>query len=188
MLNIKTRGTRESKNRQHFRYEATPYSDLVLLFEKIKLKSDDFLVDFGSGKGRVCFYSNYLFNNNVVGVEANLHTYHESLLNLTDFSKKFNSDNKINFHYGFAEEFIIEKNHNVFFFFNPFTTHIFKKVLTNITSSIKDNFRNITIILAFPIVEYVDYIINHTNFIVDSYIESKDKKNKLNKFLILRNQ
>lgn len=188
LLNIKTRGTRESKTKQHYRYEATPYSDLLLLFEKITLKPTDHLLDFGSGKGRVCFYSHHLFNCFADGIEANLSTYHEALLNLNDYSLKQETNNKIAFHYNYAEKFPINQKYNVFFFFNPFTVQIFKQVLANINSSLKEYRRKIIIILAFPIVEYVSYLLEHTNFIIYDYIEAGNKKDKQNKFLILTNE
>lgn len=143
------------------------------------------MLDFGSGKGRVCFLAHHLFNCNARGIEANLSTYHDALLNLNDYN---NSDNKIKFHYGYAENFKITEKFNVFFFFNPFTIKIFKEVLNNIIKSVKLFPRKITIILAYPIVEYVNYILEHTNLIIDNYIEAKSKKDKENKFLILTNQ
>lgn len=188
LLNIKTRGTRDSSDKHHFRYEATPYNDLDLLFEIIKFNEDDHFVDFGSGKGRICFYINYLFNSYTYGIEANLSTYHEALINLDSFNLKYNNDDKVNFIYNYAENYPIKDNQNVFFFFNPFTIHIFKKVISNINQSIINNPRKITIILAYPILEYVTYLLDHTEFLVKDYIDAKSKKEKHNKFLILTSE
>lgn len=188
LLNIKTRGVRNSKNEQHFRYEPTPYSDLYLLFEKIKLKETDHFVDFGSGRGRVCFYTHYLFNCFVSGVEINTTTYHEALLNLNSYNKKYKNQNKIIFYHEYAEEFNITNSQNIFFFFNPFTIPIFKKVIYNIKESLKEYPRDITIILTYPIIEYVSFILEETDFLVVDYIEANNKNKNLNKFLILQNK
>lgn len=117
LLNINTRGTRESIMVSHYRYEGTPYFDLELLFNQIKLTENDYLVDFGSGKGRICIYANFLFNCYADGIEANLSTFHDSLLNLTDYYNRYDYSGKITFNYGLAEEFEIKKEHNFFFFF-----------------------------------------------------------------------
>lgn len=187
LLNIKTTGVRNSKDEQHFRYEATPYSDLYLLFEKIKLSASDHLVDFGSGKGRVCFYVNYLFNCSVYGIEINTTTYHEALLNLNNYYKKHLDENKIKFIREYAETYEIKNYQNIFFFFNPFTIQIFKKVIYNIIKSIQEHPREITIILTYPIIEYVSFILEKTDFIVVDYIEANNKNKNMNKFLILKN-
>lgn len=187
LLNIKTRGNKSATEKEHYRYEPTPYNDLKLLFNMINLKETDHFVDFGSGKGRICFYTNYLFNCNVVGIEADVVTYHDSLLNLTNFNELHNKDNKVSFHNGYAQEYTISKEQNIFFFFNPFTITIFKQVIKNIENSLKKHPRKVTIILTYPIVEYVSFIIEETNFQVIDYLEAQTKKEKMNKFLILSN-
>lgn len=187
LLNIKTRGVRNSVKKQHFRYEPTPYSDLFLLFEKVILKDKDYFVDFGSGKGRVCFYVNYLFNCHTDGIEINLTTYHEALLNLETYNLKHKNKNILRFHLEYAENYIIEPLQNIFFFFNPFEVTIFKKVIYNITKSIADYPREITIILTYPIVEYVSFILEETDFVVVDYIEANNINKNRNKFIILKN-
>ncbi len=186
-LNIKTRGLKEPTVKNHYRYEATPYKDLNLLFENIKLKETDYLLDIGSGKGRICFYANYLFNCHVEGVEADLSTYNDSLLNLKNFNQKYNKDNKIKFYNEYAEKFLIDPKHNVFFFFNPFDVHLFKKVIYNILVSVKKNHRQITIILAFPFVDYAEFILEIEELVVVYLKEYSKKKDIFNKFLVLRN-
>lgn len=186
LLNIKTRGTRNPKEKDHFRYEATPYKDLLLLFDKLKLTKDDHFVDFGSGKGRVCFLVDHLYNATTYGLEINRETYHDALLNLTDY-KEHKKDVRINFINEYAEKYNILDKQNVFFFFNPFTVNIFEDVIKNIIDSLNKHKRKITIILTYPIVDYVEFILTNTNFIVVDYIEAQNKKEKRNKFIILSN-
>lgn len=187
LLNIKTTGIINSKEKDHFRYEPTPYKDLYLLFEKLKLKETDHFVDFGSGRGRVCFYVHYLFKSFVYGIEINLPTFHESLINLQNYNNKYNSNNKIAFINEYAENYEIKNFQNIFFFFNPFTVKIFKKVIYNIDDSLKKHPRDITIILTYPILEYVNFILQETDFIVKDYIEFNKHNKSLNKFIILKN-
>lgn len=185
-LNIKTTGTRKSKSKDQYRYEGTPYSDLFLLFEKVKLKNTDHFVDFGSGKGRVCFYVHHLFNTHTTGIEAVLSTYHLALLNLETYNNIHNND-KIVFSKEHAENYQIKSYENIFFFFNPFTIEVFKKVINNIIYSLEEHPRDITIILTYPILEYVNFILEETDFIVDDYIEFNKKNKNKNKFIILKN-
>lgn len=188
LLNIKTRGTRESKNKQHYRYEATPYKDLFKVFNLIKLNEDDSFIDFGSGRGRVCFLVHHLFKANVLGIEANPLTFDEALINLDTYYEKINNDEKIKFDLTYAEKYEIKDNDNFFFFFNPFTINIFREVISNIIDSVNKHERKIIIILAYPIVEYVSFILEHTNLLVVDYIDASDKNDKMNKFLIISNE
>lgn len=186
-LNIKTRGLRNPKKKHHYRYEATPYRDLNILFENLKLNEEDYLLDIGSGKGRICFYANYLFNCKVDGVEADLVTYNESLENLKRFNEKYNKDNKIKFYHDYAEKFLIDPKHNVFFFFNPFSVQLFKRVIYNILNSVKTHYRKITIILAFPFNDYAEFILSLDELVVTFMEEYSDKKDIFNKFIVLTN-
>lgn len=186
-LNIKTRGLKEPTEKNHYRYEATPYRDLNILFENIQLKETDHLLDIGSGKGRICFYVNYLFNCHVEGVEADPSTYNDSLVNLQRFNQKYNKENKIKFINEYAERFLIDPKHNVFFFFNPFDVHLFKKVIYNILASVKRDYREITIILAFPFIDYAEFILEIEELLVVYLEEYSKKKEIFNKFLVLRN-
>ncbi len=186
-LNIKTTGTRNNKDKHHFRYEATPYSDLYLLFQKVTLNESDHFVDFGSGRGRVCFYVHHLFNCFNYGIEINLSTYHEALLNLENYSGKHDSNDKIQFLMEYAENYEIKEFQNVFFFFNPFTVQIFKKVIYNIIESVNKHPREITIILTYPILDYVSFILQETDFVVVDYIEFNHINKDRNKFIILQN-
>src|SRR5690554_1854039 len=186
-LNIKTTGTRNNKDKHHFRYEATPYSDLYLLFQKVTLNESDHFVDFGSGRGRVCFYVHHLFNCYTYGIEINLSIYHEALLNLESYSGKHDSNDKIQFLMEYAENYEIKEFQNVFFFFNPFTVQIFKKVIYNIIESVNKHPREITIILTYPILDYVSFILQETDFVVVDYIEFNHINKDRNKFIILQN-
>lgn len=186
-LNIQTTGTRNNKDKHHFRYEATPYSDLYLLFQKVTLNESDHFVDFGSGRGRVCFYVHHLFNCYTYGIEINLSTYHEALLNLESYRGKHDSNDKIQFLMEYAENYEIKEFQNVFFFFNPFTVQIFKKVIYNIIESVNKHPREITIILTYPILDYVSFILQETDFVVVDYIEFNHINKDRNKFIILQN-
>src|SRR5690625_3851931 len=124
MLQIRTIGLREWRKQtdDYNRYEATPYEALEKLFHSYKLKPTDKVVDFGSGRGRVSFYIHHYFNIPVTGIEMNDLTYDESLYNKALYRQK----NKhltapITFEFGLAENYIVQPDDNIFYFFNPFS-------------------------------------------------------------------
>src|SRR5699024_11978906 len=148
-LGIKTTGIREWEEHTDFynRYEATPYKALDKLFQKYKLTKNDQVVDFGSGRGRVSFYIHHRFNIPVTGIEMNDKTYEEALYNKAVYRQK-NKHLKapIRFEYGLAEHYPIDERDNRFYFFNPFSVYIFKKVYSNIFNTVEISTRSILII------------------------------------------
>jgi len=190
-LGIKTTGLREWKDRrdQYNRYEATPYKALDRLFKYHKLSKDDKVVDFGCGKGRVSFYIHNRFQIPVTGIEANPITYEEALDNKRTYILKANHISApINFQFGLAEHYQIDYDDSCFYFFNPFSVEIFKKVVTNILFSVADSKRTIHLILFYPLPEFKRYLEQHTPFEMINKIKMPLTSDKYNKFLVYRLQ
>ncbi|WP_028403434.1 methyltransferase [Ectobacillus panaciterrae] len=167
LLNIKTGGDQKGFNKSlhHHRYEPTPYSALEKLFNQYELKSSDRIVDFGCGKGRLNFYINYLCNATVVGIEMNKTFYQEAVENRNSYLKKTkNSKDKIHFHCCFAEEYQIDPLDNRFYFFNPFSIHIFMNIINNILLSVEKSEREIELVLYYPSEDYIYFLENYTSF------------------------
>jgi len=142
MLHIRTTGLREWRTHtdDYNRYEATPYEALKKLVQFYKFRQGDQVVDFGSGRGRVPFYIHYHFNVPVTGVELNEVTYEEALYNKALYRQKNKQlKSPIRFEYELAENYHIQKEDNVFYFFNPFSLTIFKQVVHNILQSVQEN-------------------------------------------------
>ncbi|WP_077210945.1 methyltransferase [Bacillus dakarensis] len=167
LLNIKTTG--EQKNTvqsfHYYPYEPTPYGAIEELFKKVELGSGDRFVDFGCGKGRLLFYLNYFYDVTVVGVEMNTLYYQEAMHNTARYFKKTKKDaSNIHFYNCLAEEYEINEEDNIFYFFNPFSIQIFMKILNNILLSVEGNQRNIKIILYYGSEDYVHYLESHPSF------------------------
>ncbi|WP_066295270.1 methyltransferase [Bacillus sp. FJAT-29937] len=165
LLNIRTGGDQKGFNQSlhYHRYESTPYSALDLLFNQYELKSTDRLVDFGCGKGRLNFFTNYLFQSTAVGVEMNEGYYEEALENRQRYVKKFrNRKDDIHFHCCLAEEYEIDPADNRFYFFNPFSIQIFMRVINNILLSVEKYKRDIELILYYPSEDYFYFLENQT--------------------------
>lgn len=188
-LNIRTVGLREwrDSNKHYNRYEATPYKALEKLFSKYKLSEADQVVDFGSGRGRVAFYIHNRFQIPVIGVEANEQTLDEAFQNKYSYRRTASHiPAPIRFEFGLAEQYEVQPTHNCFYFFNPFSVHIFKRVVRNIISSFEKNPRIIDLILYYPIAEYKQFLHNHTRFRLINKVRLSGVQDPREKFVIYR--
>lgn len=161
LLGVKTIGIREwsDSKGQYNRYEATPYKALNILSENYKFKDVNRVVDFGCGRGRVAFYLHNRFHLPVTGIEANCKTYEEALENKALYRLRAKHiAAPINFKYCLAQHYKIDKREDCFYFFNPFSVHIFRKVVHNILRSVEKDRRTVDIILYYPISEYKDFL------------------------------
>lgn len=188
-LHIKTTGIREWKDPTvgFNRCESTPYMALEKLFKSYKLRNTDKVVDFGAGRGRVAFYIHNNFHIPVTGIEVNDRTYDEALNNKKSYRYKAKHINApIKFKYGLAEHYEVKVTDNKFYFFNPFSIEIFKKVVENILKSAKENNRPVDIILYYPMDEYKEFLRTKTPFKLLNKIKLPGRKDKKEKFLIYR--
>lgn len=168
----------------HFhRYEPTPYEVLDTLFEYKPLSPDDVLVDYGSGLGRVSFYASYRFACQSIGVEHSEQYFERSLKNLETYE---GDKSLVSFCYGKAEEYPIGKTENIFYFFNPFSITIFRKVINQLLASLVTAPRTVTLVLYYPEDETIFYLENHTIFRrIDEIAASDDiKKDRRERFVI----
>lgn len=166
-LKIKTTGVREwlTKSTHHNRYEATPYAALDELFTAYKLEKDDVLVDFGCGKGRLPFYVHNRFDIAVAGVEVSELLYDEALRNLVRYmEKRKKSSTPIRFECTLAEKYDIKETDSHFYFFNPFSTVIFSKVIDNILASVEKYPRQVDVILYYATAEYMHFMESSSPF------------------------
>lgn len=188
LLNIRTSGMREWKNQTHYnRYEATPYKALDELFKTYRLNKTDGVVDFGSGRGRVSFYIHNRFKVPVTGVEVNDKTFEEALDNKVSYRHKAKHiDAPIRFDFALAEQFEVDETDNKFYFFNPFSVEIFKKVVGNILKSVEKEKRTIDIILYYPTARYKEFISKNTPFKLLNKVRVPGAQDRKEKFIIYR--
>lgn len=181
LLNIKTSGEQKIFNESmHYnRYEPTDYYALEILSKKYEFTSEDGIIDFGCGKGRLNFYINHFFDATVTGIEMNSFFYKEALENQKSYLKMHKKNkNNINFLNCFAEEYKINPFDNKFYFFNPFSIQIFIKVIKNILISVEKCERTVDIILYYPSNDYIYFLENNTTFVRWNEIKSPISSNK----------
>lgn len=189
LLGIRTVGIREwDDNMVHYnRYEATPYKALDEFSKHYKFRDTDKVVDFGCGRGRVAFYLHNRFHIPVTGIEANAKTYEEALENKESYRKKAKHITApIKFEHGLAQHYKIGKADNCFYFFNPFSAHIFRKVVQNILLSVEKDKRTVDLILYYPINEYKDFLKTSTPFAIIDEIRIPGMFDEKERFIIYR--
>jgi SAM-dependent methyltransferase len=185
LLNIKTETVQKAAyESQHYnRYEPTPYPVLDRLFESVGFESNDRMVDFGCGTGRLNYYVHHRFQSTVIGVEMNEFYYQEAVENRKNYLNRFNlNGNQIQFENCLAQDYMIHPQDNVFYFFNPFSVRIFIKVINNILQSFEERNRDIQLILYYAPEDYVFFLENQTAFWMEKEIVLPG--NAYEKFLI----
>ena len=187
-LNIKTTRIIETNSKKgHNRCEPTPYKVLDKLFSKFNIDKTDSVVDFGCGLGRITFYIHNKFKCEVTGVEAYDNVFNELLRNKRNYDLIHSDiENPIHLEYELAEHFEILPKHNKFYFFNPFSIHIFKKVINNILNSYKKDPREIYIIIYYPLPDYVYFLKKHPDFELINKIKVKSSFDPFDKIRIYR--
>lgn len=191
LFNIKTTGEQQGfyESYHYNRYEATSYLALETLFKEYKVNSNDCIVDFGCGKGRLSFYINYYFNSKIIGIEMNNNYFNTCINNKKNYLKIYSKQkNKLEFLNEFAEEYNISSTDNKFYFFNPFSLQIFMKVIKNILLSLEKYPRDIELILYYPSDDYIYYLENYTGFLLTQEISIPNLIliDKRQKFLIYK--
>jgi SAM-dependent methyltransferase len=191
LLNIKTRGEQQGfHNSLHYhRYEPTPYSALEELFKHYELKSSDRVVDFGCGRGRLNYYIDYFFHASVTGIEMDEGLFETAVVNRDSYVRKTkNHRDRIHFHCCLAEEYPIDRLDNRFYFFNPFSIQVFRKVINRILMSVEEYPRDIDVILYYPSADYIYYLENDTSLqlVQEVKVPFVYEHNQNERFLIYR--
>lgn len=167
LLNVETskNETRMDNIKMYNRYEPTPYKALEELFKHYHITSKDHIVDFGSGKGRLAFFSNFYYDVSYTGIEIVEDFFNKAIHNLIRYkNKSHKAYESIFFTHSPAERYEISSFENIFYFFNPFSSKIFISVVNNILKSVEINERVVDIILYYPSHEYIYFLENKTAF------------------------
>ena len=188
LLGIKTVGLREMEGHGHYhRYEATPYEALDELFQSYRFSKTGRTVDVGCGRGRVAFYIHHHFHVPVVGIEAHDKTYAEALDNKFRYRHRAQHiQAPIRLKYGLAEHYEVKPHDNCFYFFNPFSSKIFQKVVQNIMQSIHRDNRSVDLILYYPMPGYKRVLKHQTPFRLINKVRVPGVSDEREKFLIYR--
>ena len=162
LLKIKTTGRDDSRSDQYrYPYEPTQYLVLERLANSGLISKKNTVLDYGTGKGRVCFYLSYQTRCRSVGVE-----YDERIFSAAESNRE----------------------HAVsVLFFNPFSVEILQKVLARIYESYYENPREILLMFYYPSEEYISCLMTEEALMFVDEISTEDLfevKNERERILI----
>lgn len=190
-LNIQTTGFQYGfpKLAKYHRYEPTPYSGLEQLFEVYTLPMGANFLDIGCGKGRVPIYVHYRFDVPVIGIEMDPKFFVEAEHNAAQYLKSVGKKHSsLQFYNMVAEAYHIQERDQVFFFFNPFSIHVFREFMNNILISYEQYTRTIDIILYYPSPDYLYYLQQDLGLDYYLNIKLRNEKNENERIVIFRLQ
>ena len=155
LLQIKTTGRDDSNSDQYrYPYEPTPYSVLERLANSGFIRKKDVVLDYGCGKGRVDFFLSYQTKAKTIGIEYDERIYQATLEN----RKTAVSGAKTEFALARAEAYEVPAEVNRYYFFNPFSVELLRKVMARIIESYYANPREAFLFFYYPSEEYISYL------------------------------
>ena len=155
LLQIKTTGRDDSNSDQyHYPYEPTPYGVLERLANSGLIRKKDVVLDYGCGKGRVDFFLSYQTKAHTIGIEYDERIYRGAI----DNQKNAVSKARTVFELRRAEEYKVPLEVNKFYFFNPFSVELLRKVMARIIESYYENPRELFLFFYYPSEEYISYL------------------------------
>lgn len=155
LLQIKTTGRDDSNSDQYrYPYEPTPYSVLERLANSGFIRKKDVVLDYGCGKGRVDFFLAYQTKAKTIGIEYDERIYQSSIEN----QKTAVSKARTEFVLARAEEYEVPSEVNRYYFFNPFSVELLRKVMARIIESYYENPREMFLFFYYPLEEYISYL------------------------------
>lgn len=171
LLHIKTSGRDDSKSDQYrYPYEPTPYSVLERLAFSGYIGKENTLIDYGCGKGRVDFFLSYQTRCRSLGIEYDERIFHMAAEN----QESAVSANRTEFLMQDAEKYVIPKEADRFYFFNPFSIEILRSVIGRIRDSYYENPRNMLLFFYYPQDEYISYLMSVEELMFLDEIDCKD--------------
>jgi|GEM_PF-191683 len=132
-------------------YQGANYYLLENVFEYLQtIEAPKNILDYGCGKGRVLAVAAYYGFSKITGIEFAKELCDVARKNIIPIQQKF-PEKIFNVIHANAVDYTIEKDTNVFFFFNPFNEIVMLDVVKNILQSIKENPREVYVVYLNPV-------------------------------------
>lgn len=171
LLKIKTSGRDDTQADQYrYPYEPTPYSVLERLANTGYIRKGNTLLDYGCGKGRVDYFLSYQTRCHSIGIEYDERIYKKAMENQVTAV----SGNRVQIEMENAEEFIIPKDVDRIYFFNPFALEILRKVMHRILDSYYESPRKLQLFFYYPSDEYVSYLMTVGELLFLDEVDCRD--------------
>ena len=134
------------------------------------IRKNNTLLDYGTGKGRVCFYLSYQTRCNSIGVEYDERIYQGAI----DNKRTAVSSDRTAFVLCGAENYEVPADVDRCYFFNPFSVEIFQAVLTKIYESYYAKQREILLFFYYPSENYISSLMTQEQLIFYDEIDTSD--------------
>ncbi len=171
LLKIKTSGRDDSHADQYrYPYEPTPYEVLERLAGSGLITKKNILVDYGCGKGRVSFFLAYQLRCRCVGIEFDERIYETAVKN----QEESVSGTRVEFIHAKAEAYPVPPEADCFYFFNPFSVEILRRVLGRILDSWYEKPREMLLFFYYPSDEYISYLMTQNELMFTDEIDCRD--------------
>lgn len=171
LLRIKTSGRDDSKADQYYYpYEPTPYSVLERLANEEYIGKKNLLIDYGCGKGRVDFFLSYQTRCKTIGIEYDDRMFGVAMENRSGAV----SSGRTAFYLENAEEYEVPAEADRFYFFNPFSVTVLRKVMGRIRESYYGQPREMLLFFYYPSDEYVSYLMTVDDLMFVDEIDCRD--------------
>lgn len=168
-LKIRTSG-RDDSHADQYRYEPTAYVVLERLANSGLIRKNNTLLDYGTGKGRVCFYLSYQTRCKTIGIEYDERIYQGA----TENKETAVSGNRTSFILSSAENYELPPEVNRCYFFNPFSLEILHSVLARIYESYCENQKEILLFFYYPSEEYISCLMTEEQLMFYDEIDTSD--------------
>ena len=169
LLKIKTAGRDDSGSDQYrYPYEPTPYSVLERLADSGYIRKSNAVIDYGCGKGRVSFFLSFQCRCRCTGIEYDKRIYETAVRNRENAV----SGNRVEILHEKAEKYKVPDFADRFYFFNPFSVEILKKVMARIRESC--NGREMLLFFYYPSDEYISYLMTVPELMFSDEIDCRD--------------
>ena len=149
------------------------------------IRRNNTLIDYGTGKGRVCFYLSYQTRCKTIGVEYDERIYKGAAEN----KETAVSGNRTDFVLSSAESYKVPAEVDRCYFFNPFSVEIFQSVLARIYESYYEKPREILLFFYYPSEDYVSALMTQEQLMFYDEMDTSDlfpSEDKREKILIFQ--
>lgn len=170
-LNIDTFAARHEKDdKNHSRYEPTPYKVLERLSQSGLIGENDVFVDYGAGKGRVGFFMSCAAGCKCIGIE-----YDPAICQMAEKNKSAyaGTSEKVSFLCENAEAYQPD-GADCFYFFNPFSVKILRTVLSRIFDAYYANPRRMRLFFYYALDSYLTELMNEPRLLYEGEIDVSD--------------
>ena len=171
LLKIKTTGRDDSHSDQYrYPYEPTSYMVLERLANSGLIRKNNTLLDYGTGKGRVCFYLSYQTRCRAIGIEYDEAIYQKAIVN----KETAVAGNRSSFILCGAENYEVPVDVDRCYFFNPFSVEIFHTVLAKLYESYYEKPRELLLFFYYPSEDYISSLMTQEHLMFYVVIDTSD--------------